>query len=76
MTTSTQIDTERTDILEMLAKHRHFLRYTVREKANGKLTTIYWDEKKQAPEVIIGDFSAIPTSPAATGEPAPEPAKN
>lgn len=31
MTTSTQIDTERTDILEMLAKHRHFLRYTVRD---------------------------------------------
>lgn len=31
MTTSTQIDTERTDILEMLAKHRHFLRFTVRD---------------------------------------------
>ncbi|MFE1591860.1 DinB family protein [Nocardia sp. NPDC058705] len=29
--TSTQIDTERTDILEMLAKHRHFLRFTVRD---------------------------------------------
>ncbi|MBC7302848.1 MAG: DinB family protein [Nocardia sp.] len=31
MTTSTQLDTERTDILEMLAKHRHFLRFTVRD---------------------------------------------
>jgi uncharacterized damage-inducible protein DinB len=31
MTTSTLIDTERTDILEMLAKHRHFLRFTVRD---------------------------------------------
>ncbi|MFE9788666.1 DinB family protein [Nocardia salmonicida] len=31
MTTSTQIDTERTDILEMLAKHRQFLRFTVRD---------------------------------------------
>ncbi|MEU4319709.1 DinB family protein [Nocardia fluminea] len=31
MTASTQLDTERTDILEMLAKHRHFLRFTVRD---------------------------------------------
>ncbi|MEU4415161.1 DinB family protein [Nocardia salmonicida] len=31
MTSSIQIDTERTDILEMLAKHRHFLRFTVRD---------------------------------------------
>ncbi|WP_410869989.1 DinB family protein [Nocardia sp. A7] len=29
--TETLIDTERTDILEMLAKHRHFLRFTVRD---------------------------------------------
>ncbi|MFJ2663913.1 DinB family protein [Nocardia fluminea] len=31
MTASTQLDTERTDLLEMLAKHRHFLRFTVRD---------------------------------------------
>ncbi|MFD4353376.1 DinB family protein [Nocardia sp. NPDC058518] len=31
MTADTEIDTERTDILEMLAKHRHFLRFTVRD---------------------------------------------
>ncbi|MFC6012908.1 DinB family protein [Nocardia lasii] len=30
MSTITSIDTERADILEMLAKHRHFLRFTVR----------------------------------------------
>ncbi|MFD4460529.1 DinB family protein [Nocardia sp. NPDC058480] len=31
MTTSTQIDAERSDLLEMLAQHRHFLRFTVRD---------------------------------------------
>ncbi|MFC9871283.1 DinB family protein [Nocardia salmonicida] len=43
MTTSIQIDTERTDILEMLAKHRHFLRFTVRDLTDeqaGLRTTV------------------------------------
>ncbi|WP_218719212.1 DinB family protein [Nocardia sp. MH4] len=30
-TASPLLDTERTDLLEMLAKHRHFLRFTTRE---------------------------------------------
>lgn len=31
MTSTTALDAERTDLLEMLAKHRHFLRLTVRD---------------------------------------------
>jgi hypothetical protein len=67
---------------EMVAEDDVNKRYTVREKQNGKLTTIYWDEKKKAPEVVPGDFSAIPaadkTSAAPSEEtsaksPAPEP---
>jgi hypothetical protein len=67
---------------EMVAEDDVNKRYTVREKQNGKLTTIYWDEKKKAPEVVPGDFSAIPAAdktPAAPSEetsaksPAPEP---
>ncbi len=56
---------------EMVAEDDANKRYTVKEKANGKLTTIYWDAKKNAPEVIPGDFTAIP---AATPETAPVPA--
>ncbi len=59
---------------EMIAEDDVNKRYTVREKDNGKLTTIYWDEKKQAPEIINGDFSAIPAQGATDGEPAVEPA--
>jgi hypothetical protein len=58
--------------IEMVAEDDANKRYTVREKQNGKLTTIYWDEKKKAAEIIQGDFSAIP---ADAGLPAPEPAK-
>ena len=61
--------------IEMVAEDDVNKRYTVREKRNGKLTTIYWDAKKNAPEVIDGDFSAIPGSAAPQAEtpPAPEP---
>jgi hypothetical protein len=52
---------------EMVAQDPVQKRYTVKMKANGELTTIYWDEKKQEPVVIKGDFSAIP---AAGAEPA------
>ncbi|MFC4126463.1 DinB family protein [Nocardia rhizosphaerae] len=31
MTTPTLLDAERTDLLDLLAKHRHFLRFTTRE---------------------------------------------
>jgi hypothetical protein len=58
--------------MEMVAEDDANKRYTVKETKTGKLTTIYWSEKKNAPEVIEGDFSAIPVeSPANT--PAPEP---
>lgn len=61
---------------EMVAEDETNKRYTVREKANGKLTTVYWSKKKQAPEVIPGDFSAIPADDVASSAeaaPAPEP---
>lgn len=48
-------------------------RYTVREKTSGKLTTVYWDEKKQKPETVSGDFSAIPPSSDAASDPENEP---
>ena len=57
--------------IEMVAEDDANQRYTVRAKANGKLTTIYWSEKKHAPEVIEGDFSAIPADAGAASEPAP-----
>lgn len=46
--------------IEMVAEDVPGKRYTVREKQSGKLTTIYWSEKTKGPEVIEGDFSAIP----------------
>ena len=46
--------------IEMAAEDDAHLRYTVKEKQSGKLTTIYWSAKNKAPEVIAGDFSAIP----------------
>jgi hypothetical protein len=53
---------------EMVAEDDVNKRYTIRQKATGKLMTIYWDAKKQAPVTIEGDFSAIPAdaNPAAT----------
>ncbi len=58
--------------MEMVAEDDANKRYTIKETKTGKLTTIYWSEKKNAPEVIEGDFSAIPAeSPG--GAPAPEP---
>ena len=44
-------------------------RYTVKEKSTGKLTTIYWSTAKSAPEVIPGDFTAIPAEPNAPDSP-------
>ncbi len=57
--------------LEMVAEDDVNKRYTVKEKKSGTLTTIYWSAKKNAPEVVPGDFSAIP---AETSLPAPDPA--
>ena len=56
--------------IELVAEDDVNKRYTIKEKQNGKLTTIYWDEKKKAPEIIPGDFSAIPAD-AGTAAPAP-----
>ena len=58
---------------EMVAEDEPGKRYTVREKKTGKLTTIYWNERKQAPETIEGDFSAIPVEPSAPTDSAPVP---
>jgi hypothetical protein len=53
---------------EMVAQDDNLKRYTVREKKSGQLTTVYWDEKTKSPQVVPGDFSAIP---AAAATPAP-----
>ena len=52
----------------MVAEDDANKRYTVKDPS-GKLTTIYWDESKQAPVVIDGDFSAIPVVPAPSAGP-------
>ncbi len=49
--------------IEMVAEDDAKKRYTIREKSNDKLTTFYWNEKKQKPESVSGDFSAIPVEP-------------
>jgi hypothetical protein len=59
--------------MEMVAEDDANKRYTVKETKSGKLTTIYWSEKTNAPEVIEGDFSAIPVETPADASPAPEP---
>ena len=59
--------------MEMVAEDDANKRYTVKETKTGKLTTIYWNEKTNAPEVIEGDFSAIPVEPPADAIPAPAP---
>ena len=53
--------------MELVAEDDVNKRYTIKEPETGELTTIYWDAAKNAPEVIKGDFSAIPP---ATAEPA------
>ncbi len=60
-----------TGAMEMVAEDDVNKRYTVKDKKSGGLTTIYWNEKKSAPEVIPGDFSAIPADPA-TAAPGPD----
>lgn len=60
-----------TGMFEMATEDAANKRYTVREKKSGKLMTIYWDAKTNAPATVEGDFSAIP---AAAPDLAPEPA--
>jgi hypothetical protein len=57
--------------LEMVAEDDVNKRYTLKETATGSLTTIYWNEKKNSPETITGDFSAIPTEIEAAPAPVP-----
>lgn len=62
--------------MTMVAEDDVNKRYTVKDSKTGALTTIYWSDKKKAPEVIPGDFSAIPATPPATitgAEPEPVP---
>jgi hypothetical protein len=49
-------------------------RYTLRQKINGDLMTIYWDARQKKPVTIKGDFSAIPADaqPPPSSEPAPK----
>lgn len=58
-----------TGAMEMVAEDDVNKRYTVKEKKSGTLTTIYWSAKKNAPEVITGDFSAIPPETASESIP-------
>ena len=74
--TATTMVTMSAGQFEMVAEDDVNKRYTIREKQSRKLTTIYWNEKKKAPEVIQGDFSAIPAedaSPPSEVAPAPVP---
>ena len=57
-----------TGVGEMVAEDDINKRYTIKEKRSGSLTTFYWNARKNATDVIPGDFSAIPAIPA---EPAP-----
>lgn len=56
--------------MEMVAEDDAKLRYTVKDKKSGALTTIYWNETKKSAEIVQGDFSAIPTSGAVSPLPA------
>lgn len=71
-TTATMMVSMSGGALEMIAEDDANKRYTIKEKKSGTLTTVYWDEKKQAPEVIPGDFSAIPAAGTAESTPVPE----
>lgn len=61
-----------TGMFEMAAEDDANKRYTVKERQGGKLITIYWDAKANAPVTIEGDFSAIPAADSAPA-PAPQP---
>lgn len=74
-TTATMMVTASGGKMQLVAEDDANKRYTVKETKSGELTTIYWNEAKNAPEVVTGDFSAIPPTPsAAAQEPAGVPA--
>jgi hypothetical protein len=57
--------------IEMIAEDDANKRYTIRQKADGKLTTVYWSSKNNAPEIVEGDFTAIPADNTGTEESPP-----
>ena len=59
-TTATTMEKFSGGKLKIVAEDDVNKRYTLKDSA-GHLTTVYWDEAKQAPITISGDFSAIPT---------------
>ena len=59
--------------MEMVAEDDANKRYTVKHKQTGKLTTLYWNSRKNEPVVIEGDFSAIPADAAPAVEVSPMP---
>jgi len=72
--TATMMVSASVGTMELVAEDDLNKRYTVKEKKSGTLTTIYWSAKKNAPEVIPGDFSAIPadtTAPDSSIHPLP-----
>ncbi len=63
--------------MELVAEDDVNKRYTVKDADSGELTTIFWNEETGGPEVVKGDFSAIPSGtpgvdPAAGNEVVPE----
>ena len=65
--TATMMVTASGGTMEMVVEDDANKRYTIKEKKTGKLTTVYWDEKTNAPEVIAGDFSAISSGAPSNG---------
>lgn len=57
---------------EIVAEDDVNKRYTVRQKGNGQLTTIYWDAKQGKPLTVMGDFSAIPKDANPPATPVPQ----
>ncbi len=58
--------------MEIVAEDDPHLRYTLKQKQNGQLITIYWSEKSKKPETVSGDFSTIPADAAAPSAPVPK----
>jgi hypothetical protein len=58
--------------LEIVAQDEEQKRYTLKDKKSGKMITIYWDEKKQVPVTVDGDFSSIPKDANSPATPVPQ----
>lgn len=70
-TTATTMVSASMGTMEMVAEDDANKRYTLKEKKSGTLTTIYWSEKNKAPEVVTGDFTAIPAETETPALPSP-----